>query len=144
MALTSLFGGIALANAGLGAVHGFAGPIGGMFKSPHGALCASLLSSVMKYNVKVLSTLDDQGETRNRYQEIAAIVTGDQNASIQDGVGWLAELADDLCIPGLHEIGVKKSDFDWIITKSKISSSMQKNPVVLDEKTMHAILMEAY
>ena len=72
MALTGLFGGLALANAGLGAVHGFAGPIGGMFNAPHGAICASLLPSVMKDNVRVLGALDEYEETRNRYQEISA------------------------------------------------------------------------
>src|SRR5215213_8761925 len=54
MALGSLFGGLALANAGLGAVHGFAGPIGGMFSAPHGAVCAALLPFVMAANLKAL------------------------------------------------------------------------------------------
>jgi len=144
MAMTSLFGGLALANAGLGAVHGFAGPIGGMFNAPHGAICASLLSSVMKYNVQELGKTEAGAEVRKRYQKIFTIMTGDQNVSIQEGVSWISQLADDLRIPGLREIGVKQSDFDQIITKSKVSSSMQKNPVVLEEGTMRAILSEAY
>ncbi len=54
MALVSLFGGLALANAKLGAVHGFAGPIGGIFPAPHGAVCARLLAVVMEVNLRAL------------------------------------------------------------------------------------------
>jgi alcohol dehydrogenase class IV len=54
MAVAGLFGGLALANAGLGAVHGFAGPIGGSFAAPHGAICAALLPHVMAANIRAL------------------------------------------------------------------------------------------
>ena len=144
MAMTSLFGGLALANAGLGAVHGFAGPIGGMFNAPHGAICASLLPSVMKYNVQFLEKLKDGEKIRNRYQEISQLLTGNPQTTIEEGVRWVAELAEALGIPGLHAIGVEKFDFDQIIGKSKISSSMKKNPVVLDDVTLKAILTEAF
>ncbi len=144
MALTSLFGGLCLANAGLGAVHGFAGPIGGMFSAPHGAICASLLPYVMKYNVQVLQTMPGQTEMLARFRQVAAWLTGDPDASVADGVAWVEALASALHIPGLHEIGIDKSDFPQIIEKSKVSSSMQKNPVKLDEATLEVILNEAY
>ncbi|MEA3326395.1 MAG: iron-containing alcohol dehydrogenase [Chloroflexota bacterium] len=144
MAMTSLYGGLALANSGLGAVHGFAGPIGGMFNAPHGAICASLLPYVMKYNVRVLTQMKVGGEIRNRYQEISSLLTGNPDATIEEGVRWVVELAEALGIPGLHAIGVEKFDFDQIIAKSKVSSSMQNNPVALDDKTLAAILMEAF
>ena len=144
MALTSLLGGLALANGGLGAVHGFAGPIGGMFNAPHGAICASLLPHVMKYNVAALSDHEDTGEMRERYQEIAILLTGDPEADIEDGVNWIKNLAEALEIPGLHDIGIKKEDFNRIIKQSKVSSSMQKNPVKLDEDILEAILIAAY
>src|SRR5208282_5705063 len=76
MALASLFGGIALANAGLGAVHGFAGPMGGMFAAPHGALCAALLPGVMAANVAALRRRQPGGEGLRRYDEIARLLTG--------------------------------------------------------------------
>ncbi|MBW6465199.1 MAG: iron-containing alcohol dehydrogenase [Brevefilum sp.] len=144
MSLTSLFGGLALANGGLGAVHGFAGPIGGMFSAPHGVICASLLPSVMKYNVKVSATLEVNSDLGSRYQDIARWVTGDLNASIEDGVAWIAELATNLEIPGLRALGIERTDFPQIIEKSKVSSSMQKNPLRLDETILEAILAEAY
>lgn len=144
MALTSLFGGLALANGGLGAVHGFAGPIGGMFNAPHGAICASLLPYVMKYNVRVMQSLEGMAHINQRYQEIAIWLTGEPDAAVEDGVAWIEGLAESLKIPGLQEIGIEKEDFERIIEKSKVSSSMQKNPVKLDEKTLESILIEAY
>ncbi len=144
MALTSLFGGLCLANAGLGAVHGFAGPIGGMFNAPHGAICASLLPYVMKYNVRVLQSMVGEGAFLDRFGQVAIWLTGDPDAGVGDGVAWIENLARELNIPGLHEIGIEKSDFPEIIEKSKMSSSMQKNPVKLDETILEAILTEAY
>lgn len=144
MALTSLFGGLVLANAGLGAVHGFAGPIGGMFKAPHGAICASLLPAVMKYNAAALKAASGREGLVERFQQVAAWLTGEPEASVEDGVAWLGELTVALAIPGLHAIGIDKADFPRIIEKSKQSSSMQKNPIKLDEKTLEAILTEAY
>jgi alcohol dehydrogenase class IV len=144
MCLTSLFGGLALANGGLGAVHGFAGPIGGMYQAPHGVICASLLPYVMKYNVIALADQDDKQTIRSRYLEIARWVTDDPQASIDDGVTWIAELAAALEIPGLRTLGVAREDFDAIIEKAKHSSSMKKNPVRLEDHLLKAILEEAY
>ena len=144
MALTSLFGGLALANGGLGAVHGFAGPIGGMFDAPHGEVCASLLPFVMKANVEAITQKANMDALLDRYQEIASILTGDPQVSIEDGVEWVSELAANLNIPGLHEMGIKKEDFPQIIEKSQAASSMKKNPVMLDEATLESILEEAY
>ncbi len=86
MALASLCGGLALANAKLGAVHGFAGPIGGMFDAPHGAVCARLLPLVMTANVRALEERSPNSPALVRYAEVAKIVTGDADASIADGV----------------------------------------------------------
>jgi alcohol dehydrogenase class IV len=144
MALTSLFGGLALANAGLGAVHGFAGPIGGMFNAPHGEVCASLLPHVIKANVQKIAQLDGMDALIDRYQEMAVVLTGDPQATIQDGVVWISELAKNLKIPGLREMGITKDDFPRIIEKSKAASSMKKNPIELDETILEAILNDAY
>ena len=144
MALTSLFGGLALANAGLGAVHGFAGPIGGMFDAPHGVICASLLPYVMKYNVRTITDMDGYADYCRRYEQIAQWVTSNEKATIQDGVAWFKDLAEALDIPRLRDIGIGKDDFDRIIEKARVSSSMQKNPVRLDDATLKMILTEAY
>ena len=144
MCYTSLFGGLAVANGGLGAVHGFAGPIGGMFKASHGVICARLLPHVMKYNVKASENSQEKSQLQSRYRDIARWVTGNDQATIDDGVAWITELAYALEIPGLSALGIEKKDFDLIVEKSKVSSSMQKNPLKLDEGTLKNILTEAF
>src|SRR5437870_1030717 len=86
MALASLFGGLALTNAGLGAVHGFAAPIGGMFSAPHGAVCAALLPHVMEANLRALRHRQPASEALRRYGDVAALITGQANASRDDGM----------------------------------------------------------
>ena len=115
-----------------------------MFNTPHGAICASLLPSVMKHNVKVIEELGSGSELKRRYREIARILTGDGEATISDGVNWLENLAEHLDIPGLGSMGITPSDFDQILAKAKSSSSMRKNPVELPDPVLHAILQEAY
>lgn len=144
MCLTSLFGGLALANGGLGAVHGFAGPIGGMYQAPHGVICASLLPSVMKYNVLALADQAELSHFRSRYLQVARWITGNPQASSADGVNWIVDLAQALEIPGLKALGIARADFDEIIEKAQVSSSMQKNPVKLEKDFLRAILEEAY
>src|SRR6266550_5232164 len=75
MCVASLFGGLALANAGLGAVHGFAAPIGGMFPAPHGAVCAALLPHAMSVNLRALRSRAANGDSLVRYAKVAAMVT---------------------------------------------------------------------
>src|SRR5262249_2208903 len=76
MALASLFGGLALANAGLGAVHGFASPIGGMFPAPHGAVCAALLPHAMEANLIALRERAPRSGALRRYDDVARWLVG--------------------------------------------------------------------
>ena len=99
MAVASLFGGLALANAGLGAVHGFAGPIGGQFPAPHGAVCAALLPHVMEANLRALRQRQPAADTLRRYDEVARLVTGMPTATAEAGVEWVRKLVADLRIP---------------------------------------------
>jgi alcohol dehydrogenase class IV len=96
MAIASLFGGISLANAKLGAVHGFAGVLGGMFPIPHGVVCARLLPFVTRKNIEVLNARDPQNPAVKRYEDVAKILTGDPNAKAMDGVAWLEDLCKHL------------------------------------------------
>ena len=82
MAFTSLLGGLALANAKLGAVHGFAGPLGGMIHGPHGAICARLLPFVMEVNVRALKDRAPESNALARYEEISRILTGKGSAKL--------------------------------------------------------------
>ncbi len=140
MSFVSLLGGLSLANAKLGAVHGFAGPIGGMFKAPHGMICAALLPAVLKVNADLISRSAADHQKLSRFREIARWMTGSEKASIQDGIAWIANLADAMHIPGLADFGISKENFPSIIAKAKQSSSMKGNPVTLSEDQMGIIL----
>jgi alcohol dehydrogenase class IV len=144
MALASLYGGITLANSGLGAVHGFAGVIGGMCGIPHGEVCASLLASVLKHNVQTIKEQVGLDRMLYRFREIAQWLTGNERATVDDGVLWIQNLKEQLALPGLKGIGVRHEDFDLIIEKASISSSMQKNPVKLSKLALEKILKESF
>jgi alcohol dehydrogenase class IV len=140
MAMASLYGGLALANAKLGAVHGLAGPFGGMFDAPHGAICARLLPEVMKVNVAVLLSRASDSPLLSRFKQVAEMITGEADASAQDGIIWLDSLCRRLDIPGLSSYGFTHSDMDELIKKAMRSSSMKGNPVELREDELRTIL----
>jgi alcohol dehydrogenase class IV len=143
MALASLFGGLALANAGLGAVHGLAGVIGGMFGAPHGAICAALLPRVMAANLAALRSRDSSNPALPRYEEVARLVTGRSSALAKDGVEWVARLVSDLQIPMLGTYGLKSQHTADLVEKSKNASSMKANPIVLTSEELAAVVEEA-
>ena len=138
MAWASLLGGMALANAALGAVHGFAAPIGGMFPAPHGAVCAALLPHTMYVNIRALRARDPEKLTR--YGEIARLISGRPHASATDGVAWIADLCRKLEIPPLRTYGVTGNDLALLAEKAAHSSSMKGNPIVLTREELHEIL----
>jgi alcohol dehydrogenase class IV len=144
MAITSLFGGLALANAKLGAVHGFAGPLGGMFHAPHGVICAALLPYATVVNVRVLHQRDPENPALKRYDEVAQMITGNSNATAADAVSWFQELGKDLEIPSLSNLGITKADFPTIVEKGQKASSMKGNPLVLTPDELTEILELAF
>lgn len=142
LALGALFSGMALANAGLGAVHGFAAPIGGMFQAPHGAVCAALLAPVWKANLLgVQATGSD--DCRARFIEAARLLTGDAQATAEAAVPFLEGLTQRLKIPGLHEYGIGETDLAEIADKASRASSMKANPVDLGQDALVEILRKA-
>ncbi len=143
MALASLFGGMALANASLGAVHGFAGAIGGMFDAPHGAICAALLPHVMEANIRALRNRDSAGESLRRYEVVARILTGNPAATAGQGVDWVRQLVSDLRIPSLAAYGLTARDASAVIEKAAKASSMKANPIALTPAELSAILKNA-
>lgn len=140
MALASLFGGMALANAGLGAVHGFAGAIGGMFDAPHGAICAALLPHVMEANIRALRQRDSAGEALRRYDVVARIVTGKDGARADDGVDWVRQLSGAMRVAPLTAYGLTAGDAAEVIEKAAKASSMKANPIALAPAELAGIL----
>jgi alcohol dehydrogenase class IV len=138
LALASLFGGICLANAGLGAVHGFAAPLGGMWQAPHGAVCAALLPSVMRANLAALAARAPANPAVQRYRELDGIL-----AAGGDACEWVASLRAALGIPGLASFGMGGGDIALLVEKAKAASSMRGNPIVLTDEELTAIASES-
>jgi len=143
MAFASLMGGLSLSNAGLGAVHGFAGAIGGMFDAPHGAICASLLPHVVSVNVSALQKRSPDSPVLERYTEIAQILTGSQHASIAEGIASLETLQADLRIANLSTLGVTAADIPALVEMAQKASSMKANPITLLPEELAEILTAA-
>jgi alcohol dehydrogenase class IV len=143
MALASLFGGLALANAGLGAVHGFAAPVGGMFPAPHGAVCAALLPHAMEINIRALRARASGSDAVERYHVVARTLTGNAQASAEDGAAWVSRLCQDLEIPPLAAYGVSREDVPALVENAGRASSMKGNPIALTPEEMAEILTRA-
>lgn len=159
MSLASLFSGMALANAKLGAVHGFAGPLGGMTTAPHGVICGRLLPYVMQANVRALqdqvagcrasvpvrrgSSCEDARPTLARFDEVARILTGESTARASDAVTWIEGLCHILALPGLRGYGLSENDFPTAVAKAKDASSMKGNPIELQDEELIQILRQA-
>ena len=142
MALCSLLGGLALANAKLGAVHGLAGVIGGTGGVPHGFACAAVLPAVVEANVRALRSGPDGGPL-DRYATAARLLTGDPSASIEDGLAWIRETIRLLAVPGLATFGIQPEQAAEIAAAAARSSSMQGNPVPLPESTLRDIVLQS-
>jgi alcohol dehydrogenase class IV len=143
MSLASLFGGLALANAGLGVVHGFAAPLGGMFPAPHGAVCAALLPHGMEINIRALRTRVPESESLRRYQEVARLLTGQPSAAAEDGVQWVREICQELNIPPLSSYGIREADVPVLVERASQASSMKANPIVLTAEELGEVLTRA-
>jgi alcohol dehydrogenase class IV len=143
MAMCSLLGGISLANAKLGAVHGLAGVIGGTADVPHGLACAALLAPVIEANVRAARSSPSGADVLDRYTEAAGLLTRQSDASVEDGLSWIRETLTLLQVPGLAAFGLGPQQADDIAAKALVSSSMKGNPVPLSHADLKAIVLEA-
>lgn len=142
LAIASLFSGLALANAGLGAVHGLAAPIGGMFPAPHGAVCAALLPAVMAANLNAARARQPGSEILSRYEEVARLLTDRPTATAEDGITWVRQLVTELQIPALGAYGLERTDLPELVGKAAKASSMKANPLPLTDDELSAVLTE--
>jgi alcohol dehydrogenase class IV len=143
MSLASLFSGLALANAKLGAVHGFAGPLGGEIQAPHGAICACLLPHVMEANLFALTERAPGHPSFERYNIIGRILTNDPTATADAGIQWIRNFCLHAKIPPLSAYGLTIKDISKIIEKAVISSSMKGNPISLSFVELRNILQKS-
>jgi len=143
MSWASLLGGLALANAGLGAVHGFAAPLGGMFPIPHGAACAAVLPHAVEINIRALREREPESRALGRYEEVARILTGRPQATAADGARWLGMLCRRLEVPALRTYGVTETDIPALAEKAARASSMQANPIKLTREELEESVSRA-
>jgi alcohol dehydrogenase class IV len=143
MALVSLCGGLALANAGLGAVHGIAGPLGGLVSAPHGTICARLLPFVMRFNIDSLRERGSFHSVLDRYDEIGRLICGVESAVAEDAVKWVEETCAHCGIPSLAEMGLVSATLPLLVAKAQQASSMKGNPVSLTKRELFGILEQA-
>lgn len=141
MAMASMLGGMALANVKLGAIHGFAGPMGGMFPIPHGAVCACLMSAVIETNVEALK---EQNQNVSKFDELAQLLAGSNLAKADDAVVWADNLVSDLQISALSKFGLTENNFPELVQKAKNASSMKGNPIELSEEQLTWILEKSF
>jgi len=142
MAYASFLSGITLANAGLGAVHGLASAIGGLFDIPHGVICGTLVSAVTKVTIeKLRKCRDTYDNVLMKYARAGALLTGQDCDESQEYcdllVDKLEEWTEVLRMPSLNEFGVNKLDFDAILDRT----DNKNNPVPLDRNEIRQILM---
>jgi alcohol dehydrogenase class IV len=146
MALASLISGICLANAGLGAVHGFASPMGGL-NIPHGVICSALLAPTIETNISKLKSKAKKELTLEKYTRLAEIISNRTFPSMELAhkaiVDFMKTLTQELKIPKLSEFGVTESDIPMIVKKAKRASSMKYNPICLDDSALSNILKQA-
>ncbi len=143
MCLASLYGGLALANAGLGVVHGFAGVVGGLFKAAHGAVCAALLPNAMAVNRAALQQRQPQSPALARYDEVARIVTGRAQACAEEGVEWVKALTVALGVPSLGACGVEPQHIPLLVERAAVASGTQANPIALTRDELAEILLRS-
>jgi alcohol dehydrogenase class IV len=134
---------LALANAGLGVVHGFAAPVGGMFNAPHGAVCAALLPHGMAVNIRAARARASEGETLRRYETVARLLTGKPDAVAEEGVEWVGELCQELQIPPLRSYEIQERDVTMLVEKASKASSTKGNPLTLTVEELREVLTGA-
>ncbi len=140
MAYAALMSGIALANAGLGIVHGFASSVGGLFDIPHGTLCATLLAEAIRENIRQLQASDDGAAGLSKFANAARILSGKSFVSDADAceelVAQLEAWQELFAFPRLGEFGVNEGDFEEIVAATRSKS----NAAPLDAAAMRRIL----
>ena len=140
LALASLFGGMCLANSGLGAVHGLAAAAGARLSAPHGAVCAAVLAAAVEVNLRALRDRAADHPALPRLDEVATLLTGQPDASPEDAIAWLQELTAALSIPGLASYGLDEAEIAEVVAAAQKASSMRGNPIELSDAEVREIV----
>ena len=142
MAWVSLCGGLALANAGLGAVHGLAGPLGGLTGAAHGAICGALLPPVLRANRRAVSD-PALGQRLDQVGHWIGAAFGQPDATLDTACGLLADWSRQAGLKRLADLGIAADAQADAAEAAATSSSMKANPALLPTETLSAIMAEA-
>lgn len=147
MAYAALLSGICLANAGLGAVHGLASPLGALLPIPHGIACGAVLWQVVEANVRALRERDPASSALPRYAEagriLASLPSAATDAAAREGlIATLRAWVEAMAVPRLSSFGMADRHIPLVVADSP-GSSMRTNPIALDDETLSAILASA-
>jgi alcohol dehydrogenase class IV len=140
LALASLFGGMCLANSGLGAVHGLAAAAGARLSAPHGAVCAAVLAATMDVNLRALRGRAPDHPALDRISEVATLLTGQPDAPPEDAIAWLRRLTAALSIPGLASYGLDQNEIAPVVMAAQKASSMRGNAIDLSDEEVGEIV----
>jgi alcohol dehydrogenase class IV len=140
LALASLFGGLCLANSGLGAVHGLAAALGARVGAPHGAVCAAVLAVTVETNLNALRARAPEHPALSRIGDLAVLLTNRPDATAEDAITWLSRLTADLEVPGLADYGLDRAAIPAVVAAAQRASSMRGNPIELTDNEVNAIL----
>ena len=143
LALASLFGGLCLANSGLGVVHGIAAAAGARLSAPHGAVCAAVLAGSVEVNLRALRDRAPEHPALLRLAEVAALLTDRPASDPTEAIDWLQELTAALSIPGLATYGLGEADIPAVVAAAQMASSMRGNPIELTDAEVSEIVTRA-
>lgn len=143
MAYGALISGITLAQAGLGAVHGLAAPLGAFFPIPHGVACGSTVAAATQVNLAALHRREPNHNALAKYAHVGRVFTGhhdlDDDKAQQVLIQQLKRWTDETDIPKLRNYGVTLADIPHIVAHSR-GNSMQTNPIELTDEEIAEIL----
>ena len=140
MAWVSLSGGLALANSGLGVIHGLAGPLGGLCSAAHGALCGTLLPYGLELHDKTVTS----PKIRQRLDEIRHWLADSLQVPPAQAFTALRDWSRSSGLGSLQELGVPENSLVQAAEAASNASSMKANPVTLDQSQLLNLLQQAW
>lgn len=139
--VAAFLSGVTLANAGLGIIHGLAGPVGARIPMPHGMVCATLLGEACRMNIRRITEQRGAGDAMlGRYAQVGRILSGRPEVDVERGCELLIEQIEEwterLEIPKLGDYGMEECDLDDLV----VQAGQKANPVQLEPQDVKAIL----
>jgi alcohol dehydrogenase len=145
MAFASLVSGIALAQTGLGSVHGLASPLGAFFPIPHGVVCGTLVAEATRVNITSMLARARENHSLEKYARVSELLHGRHFETRQQAwdalISLLYDWTERLSLPTLADFGVTSGDLHRVATHAR-GGSMKTNPIELTDAELVGILKQ--